>query len=123
MTKPAPLTLPATKAAVAAGVKQVALITHVPAHGKTVGPSPVANKLVTKPVSISKASPARTPAKKVTTKKWAAKKKPVIKAPEKPKPQVVQAATQTKVPLPTKPASVANTSSKKPSPSIRSQEQ
>jgi cell division protein FtsQ len=123
MTKPAPLTLPATKAAAAAGVKQVALITHLPEHGKTVGPSPVMNKLTAKPVSISKVSPARTPLKKATSKKWVAKKKPVVRAPEKPKPRVVQAATQTKVPPITKPAAAANTSSKKPSPSIRSQEQ
>jgi cell division protein FtsQ len=123
MTKPAPLTLPATKAAVAAGVKQVALITHLPEYGKTVGPSPVTNKLTAKPVSISKASPARTPLKKATSKKWVAKKKPVVRALEKPKPRVVQAATQTKVPPIAKPAAATNTSSKKPSPSIRSQEQ
>jgi cell division protein FtsQ len=117
--KPAPLTLSATKAAVAAGVKPVALITHISDHSKAVGPVMVPNKPAAKPASSLKTS-AKTPAKSAAVKKWAAKKKPVVKAQAKAKPAVVQAAAKTKAPLPMKPAAA---SSKKPSPSIKSQEQ
>ena len=119
MAKPVPLTVATTKTAVAAGVKPAALITHVPEHGKTVGPFPVKNKPASKPVSTQKTSSLK-PGKFTAKKKWVAKK-PVVKAQAKPKPPIVPAATQTKVSPPAKPA--ASISSKKPSPSIRSQEQ
>ena len=121
MAKPAPLTVTATKTAAAAGVKPAALFTHLPEHPKAIGPPPAANKPAAKPVSVRKKSPPK-PAKSAAKKKWVAKKL-VVKAQAKPKPPVVQAATQTKVPPPAKPAATTNTSSKKPSPSIRSQEQ
>ena len=120
MAKPAPLTLAATKTAVAAGVKPAALVTHVPEHGKTIGPFPVTSKPAAKPASTTK-TPSRKPGKS-TSKKWVAKK-PVVKAQAKPKPPVVQAATQTKVPPPAKSALTTGTPGKKPSPSIRNQEQ
>jgi cell division protein FtsQ len=119
VVKPAPLTLSATKAAVAAGVKPAALVTHVPGHAKTIGPLPVANKSMAKPVSVPKASSHKMPAKSAASKKWVAKKKSIVKAQTKPKSPVVQASQQTKAASPPKPSAVAN---KKPSPSIKSQE-
>jgi len=118
--KPAPLTLNAAKAAVAAGVKPAALVTHVPTHGKTIGPVALANVPATKPVVAPKTSPPRTQRKSTPSKKWVAKKKPGVKTPAKAKPPVVQTAAKTKVPLPTK---LTTSGSKKPSPSIKSQEQ
>ena len=119
VVKPAPLTLSAAKAAVAAGVKPAALVTHVPGHAKTIGPLPITNKPAAKPVSVPKASSHKMPAKSAASKKWVAKKKSVVKAQTKPKSPVVQASQQTKAPLPQKPSAAAN---KKPSPSIKSQE-
>jgi len=118
--KPAPLTLNAAKAAVAAGVKPAALVTHVPTHGKTIGPVALANVPATKPVVAPKTSPPKTQRKSTPNKKWVAKKKPGVKTPAKAKPPVVQTAAKTKVPLPTK---LTTSGSKKPSPSIKSQEQ
>ena len=54
--KPAPLTLTATKAAVAAGVKPAALVTHIPEHTKAIGPPPAPGKPVPKLVSAGKTS-------------------------------------------------------------------
>jgi cell division protein FtsQ len=121
MEKPAPLTISAVKTASAAGVKPAALVTHSKAYGppaptkppaKTVGPMKTAKASVTKPAG-----------KPAATKKWTPKRKTVVKAQAKPKPTVVPAASQTK--LPSTPARLAATSSssKKPSPSIRNQEQ
>ena len=119
--KPAPLTLTATKAAVAAGVKPAALVTHIPEHTKAIGPPPAPGKPVPKLVSAGKTSSPRTPNKSAGHKKWVVKKKPAAKAQVRPKPPVVQASAQTKVTSPAKPAATS-TFSKKPSPSIKSQE-
>jgi cell division protein FtsQ len=123
--KPAAMSLSAVKAAMAVGVKPAALFTHVPAHTKTIGPVPVANTTTAKPLAPPKTVPAKAPAKTAANKKWVPKKKPVgRKAPAKPKAKlrVVQAASQTKMPA-AKTAATAGTTSKKPSPSIKSQEQ
>jgi len=113
VAKAAPLTLPAVKAASAAGVKPAALVTRVPEHAKSVSPRPAAKK------------PAP---KAAATKKWVPKRKPVVQKQVKPKPKppVVHASAQTKLPPASRPAAAAtvrNTNSSKPSPSIRSQEQ
>jgi len=118
--KQVPLPLAVTKTAAAAGVKSAALITRVP-HAKVFGPMPAKNAAsynVTPRTSLMK-----PPVKQVAVKKWtpAPKKKPVVKkvqAQAKPKPPVVQAADKTKVPTP----AASKATSKKPSPSIKSQE-
>jgi len=124
MAKPAPVTASTAKAAVAAGVKPAALVTHVPATSKPVGPLPVTKNPV-KPVAASKAvaqkPAAKTPSKAVAHK-WTPKKKQVVKktpAKPQPKPAVAQAANKTKLPTPAPPKPAASTASKKPSPSIR----
>ncbi len=117
------LTTSATKAAMAAGVKPAALITRVPGRTKTTAPPP-ARKSVARPASAPRGSSRKAPARSVTKKKWVPKKKSAARI--QVKPPVVQAAAQTKAPPASKPAvaaSAPSTTSKKPSPSIRSQEQ
>ena len=117
------LTTSVTKAAMAAGVKPAALITHVPGRTKTTAPPP-ARKSVARPASAPRGSSRKAPARSVTKKKWVPKKKSAARI--QVKPPVVQAAAQTKAPPASKPAvaaSAPSTTSKKPSPSIRSQEQ
>jgi cell division protein FtsQ len=119
--KPAPMSLSAVKAAMAVGVNPAALVTRKPAHSRTVGPVPVANTTVTKPAK-PKTGPVKVSAK--ASKKWTAKKNPVVKKVQaKAKSPLVQAARQTKVPAAAKPVAVTSSSSKKPSPSIKTQEQ
>ncbi|HEY6185376.1 MAG TPA: FtsQ-type POTRA domain-containing protein [Terriglobales bacterium] len=121
MEKPAPLTISAVKTASAAGVKPAALVTHSKAYGPPAPTKPPAKTIG--PMKTAKALVSKSPAKAVATKKWAPKKKTVVKAQTKPKPHVVPAASQTKLPaIPARPAA-ASSSSKKPSPSIRNQEQ
>ena len=120
--KPAPMSLSAVKAAMAVGVNPAALVTRAPAHSRTVGPVAVANTTVTKPAAKSKTGSVKVSAK--ASKKWTPKKNPVVKKVQaKTKPPMVQAASQTKVPVPAKPVAVTSSSSKKPSPSIKTQEQ
>jgi cell division protein FtsQ len=119
MEKPAPLTVSAVKTATAAGVKPAALVTHAKTFGPTPTAKPPAKLVVTKSAAVK---PTKPRAKPTVTKKWTPKKKTVAKAQPKPKPRVVPAASQVKVAPPAKPAATS-TSSKKPSPSIRNQEQ
>jgi len=119
MEKPAPLTVSAVKTASAAGVKPAALVSHSKAFGPpTPTKSPAKTVVPTKTVKASVSKPTAKPA---ATKKWTPKKKTVVKAQTRPKTTVVPAASQTKLP-PAKSAAT-NSSSKKPSPSIRNQEQ
>lgn len=131
--KPAPLSLTAAKAAMSAGVKPAALITHEVARSKASAPRTVR---VTPPTTKSAAKApgaAKASAPKAPVKKWVAPKKKVAskwhpkpaakKTPVKAKPAAVQSAAQkTKLPAPAKP--VAHPASKKPSPGIvKGQEQ
>jgi len=120
--KPAPMSMSAIKAAMAVGVKPAALVTRAPTHSRTVGPVPVANTTVTKTAPKPVTGPVKVSAK--PSKKWTPKKNPILrKVQAKAKPAVVQASGQTKVPARAKPVAGTSSSSKKPSPSIKTQEQ
>ena len=119
--KSQPLSLPATKAAVAAGVKPAALVTPLPTKLKAVEPahtSMFVAKPVIPPAHTTPKTTSKPTVKKVVTKKKAPVKK--VQARPKPKAPVVQASAKTKLPATKRPVSTAN---KKPSPSIKSQEQ
>jgi cell division protein FtsQ len=123
MEKPAPLTVSAVKTASAAGVKSAALISHSKIFGPPAPTKPPAKTVGPPKTSTAKTSSWKPSAKPVATKKWTPKKKTVVKAQAKPKPQMVSAASQTKLSAPPAKLAVTSTSSKKPSPSIRNQEQ
>ena len=127
VVKQPPLSLVAAKAAMAAGVKPAALIVHQPMSLK---PTPAKAPAATvKPAVVGPpfVKPTAKPApKKKAVSKWPAKpvaRKPPVKA--QPKPPVVQAANKTKLVVPPKPQSTTSpsTSSNKPSPSIKGQDQ
>jgi cell division protein FtsQ len=123
MEKPAPLTISAVKTASAAGVKPAALVSHSKMYGPAAPTKPPA-KLVGPPkTATAKATVSKPAAKPAATRKWTPKKKTVVKAQAKPKPAVVTAASKTKLPAPPAKPAATSTSSKKPSPSIRNQEQ
>jgi cell division protein FtsQ len=120
--KSPPLSLPATKAAVAAGVKPAALVTPLPTKLKAVEPAHT-SMFVAKPVIPPAHNAPKATAKPVAAKKGITKKKASVKkvqAKAKPKAPVVQASAKTKLPAAKAPV---KTASKKPSPSIKSQEQ
>jgi cell division protein FtsQ len=128
--RPATVSAVSAKAAIAAGVKPAALVTHTSTHARTMGPAPVKQPAPRKPAvakpAAAKPGATKPAARRTIARKPTSKRKPATTAAktlQKPKPAapIVQAAGKSKLPAPSQPAS--SSAGKKPSPAIKNEDQ